>query len=348
VKYLGGAERRVQFAKVPRLKANELRMQLARADAVNEGVRIVDQGDQVLIPLTTNGVAEAQRIGLEIVASDPRTRIVARAPLPRIRVSVEVADELKDLLPKKWELIGDVLVIRLPARLEPFREEIARGYAEALNARTVCQEVGVIEGVHRTPKMRVIYGDGTETVHRENRILYKLDVTKVMFSSGNKHEKQRMAGLDCRGETVVDMFAGIGYFTLPIAKHAKAKRVIACEINPVAYRYLQENVALNHVESIVEPVLGDNRTLPGKGFADRVLMGYVGTTHEFLPKALELVKAGGIIHYHCTCPVDQFPTRPTAEIDSAAEGRAIEILRADEVKSYAPAISHYVIDFQVL
>ncbi len=338
----------MQFAKVQRQRAQEVRRRLAQSDAVDKGVRIVDHGDQVLIPLTDLGLNVAKGMGLDIVGSEPSTRIVPRAPLSRIRGSADIPDALKRFLPRKWELVGDVLVLRLPAQLEPFRKEIAATYAEVLKARTVCQEVGVIEGVYRTPNMRVIHGDGTETVHRENRVLYKLDVAKVMFSSGNKHEKQRMASLDCRGETVVDMFAGIGYFTLPIAKHARAKRVIACEINPVAFRYLEENVTLNGVRDVVEPVLGDNRDLPGKGFADRVLMGYVGTTHEFLPKALELAKPGGIIHYHLTCPIDEFPRRPLVDIRSAAEGRRIEVLRADEVKSYAPAISHYVIDFRAL
>lgn len=37
---------------------------------------------------------------------------------------------------------------------------------------------------------------------------YEFDVTKCMFSSGNITEKLRVAGFDCRGETVVDLYAG--------------------------------------------------------------------------------------------------------------------------------------------
>jgi tRNA wybutosine-synthesizing protein 2 len=193
----------------------------------------------------------------------------------------------------------------------------------------------------------VISGEGTETVHKENGILYKLDVARVMFSSGNMEEKRRMASLDCRGETIADMFAGIGYFSLPLALHAKAERVVACEINPVAFGYLVENIALNRVETVVQPFLGDNRDLPGEHWADRVLMGYVGTTEHFLPKAFELVKSGGVIHYHETCPVEEFPERSLKRIAASAGEARIEVLRQDEVKSYAPAISHYVIDFRV-
>ena len=37
-----------------------------------------------------------------------------------------------------------------------------------------------------------------------------------MFSAGNISEKIRVAGFRCVGETVVDLYAGIGYFTLSV------------------------------------------------------------------------------------------------------------------------------------
>lgn len=37
---------------------------------------------------------------------------------------------------------------------------------------------------------------------------YEFDVTKSMFSAGNITEKLRIASFDCRGETVVDLYAG--------------------------------------------------------------------------------------------------------------------------------------------
>mgnify|MGYP000948748508 CR=1 FL=1 len=236
------------------------------------------------------------------------------------------------------------LLIGLAARIA----SLAATYASVLGARTVLRERSHIGGVYRIPDMEVLWGDGTETVHLENGILYKLDAARLMFSSGNIDEKLRMAALDCRGEIVVDMFAGIGYFTLPLALHARASKVISCEINPLAFHYLCENVQLNGLESVVEPVLGDNRDLPGKGIADRVVMGYVRTTAQHLCTAFRLVRKGGTIHYQDTFPLEVFPEMAWENLASAADGRSYEVRLMKEVKSYSPGVSHMVLDVAVL
>jgi tRNA wybutosine-synthesizing protein 2 len=336
------------MAGVGKERAESVRQELARRNAVKLDFHIEEFEGKVLIPIS-DGISDQEllALGVDVVDGDPAPRGHHRAPFEEIVLEAPVPKELKERLPHKWELLGDVLLLRLPAELIPYKSEIGETYAKHLHARTVCQETGGISGAHRTPQVEVIFGEGTETVHKENGVLYKLDVARVMFSSGNMEEKRRMASLDCRGEIIADMFAGIGYFSLPLALHAKAERVVACEINPVAFGYLVDNITLNHVEAVVQPFLGDNRDLPGEHWADRVLMGYVGTTDQFLPKAFELVKSGGVIHYHEICPVDEFPDGPLKRIAQSAGEARTEVLRQGEVKSYAPAISHYVVDFRV-
>ena len=177
--------------------------------------------------------------------------------------------------------------------------------------------------------------------------MFRFDAERIMFSSGNIDERMHMATVRCDGETVVDMFAGIGYFSVPLAVYQRPRKIVACELNPVAHSYLVENVSLNKVSGIVEPVLGDNRDLQGEAFADRVIMGYVKTTHEFLPTAMRLVKDGGIIHYHETCPNELLPSRPLRRLTESAGGRKVEVLRMKEIKSYAPGVSHVVVDAKI-
>jgi tRNA wybutosine-synthesizing protein 2 len=337
------------LAKVPRSRAEQVRKVLFRQRLGCKDRRIRTDGDDVLIPLRTAPTAALiAELGLVLMDGEARDKTCYRPPYEVVVESACVPRGLKDLFPRHWEMLGDVLVLRLPDELVPYRKEVAEAYATVLNARTVLRDRVRINGIFRTPDMEVLWGEGTETTHFENGLFYRLDAARIMFSSGNIDEKLRMAALDCRGETVVDMFAGIGYFTLPLAVHARAAKVIACEINPLAFHYLEENVRLNGVEDIVRPVLGDNRDLPGERIADRVIMGYVRTTGQHLEKAFALVKKNGVIHYQDTFPLEVFPQMAIDNVAGAAGGRKYEIELFREVKSYSPGVSHMVLDLRVL
>ena len=159
----------------------------------------------------------------------------------------------------------------------------------------------------------------------------------------------RMASVCKAEETVVDMFAGIGYFTLPIAKHAKPKEIHAIEKNPVAAGFLKENMRLNRV-SCVEAIEGDNRNAPAsmQGIADRVLMGYLPGTEKFLPAAFGFLKpSGGIIHFHNTYVESELWDEPARVIESEAKkaGYALQgIGHKAVVKKFAPGVYHAVVD----
>ncbi len=336
-------------ASVPREKAEELRRRLALLHLVDKRHAIVEEGDRIVIPLVSvPDYALLASFRASLMEGDFSQRDSFVDPIDEIRASAAIPEELKRKLPGKWELFGDVGVLRLVPEMDKYEPEIARAYASVLGLKAVLREVGPIQGEYRRPTMKVLLGSDTVAVHVENSILYKLDVSDIMFSSGNQEERLRMAGLRCESETVVDMFAGIGYFSLPLAVYQKPRRVIACEINPKAHGFLVENIKLNKVGSIVEPVLGDNRDLQGEAIADRVIMGYLKTTHEFLPAALRLVKDGGIIHYHETCPNELLPNRPLKRVEDAARPGTVEVLRTKAIKSYAPGVSHVVLDVRVL
>jgi tRNA wybutosine-synthesizing protein 3 len=67
----------------------------------------------------------------------------------------------------------------------------------------------------RDSQAHLLLGHSGWVQHKEGGVAYSLDVIKCMFSSGNTSERQRMGKLQCCGETVVDLYAGIGYYTLP-------------------------------------------------------------------------------------------------------------------------------------
>ncbi len=248
-------------------------------------------------------------------------------------------------LPSSYQIIGHVMLLKfLKISGITQKKKIANAILETFPyVKTVC-EIGKIEGEFRVPKVKKLAGDGTVTVHKEHGILYKLDAAKIMFSKGNLFERRRLVEKIKPNETVVDMFAGIGYFSLPIAK--RAKEVIAMEKNPLSFKYLLENIGLNKIKN-VSPVFSDNREVPIENIADRVIMGYFPDTQKFLPFALKLLKKNGIIHFHNSYNKVDLWGKPMAQIKRALAGTDYEITGKKCVKSTAPGKYHVVIDIKV-
>jgi tRNA wybutosine-synthesizing protein 2 len=239
--------------RVPRERAEEARLLLSEDGILDKHHRIVHVDNYVEIPLlkepdpTTS--EKLMNLGAEVIDErEYEWRETFKEPLKNILKRIEIPEEIKTKLPSRWELLGHVLILKIDDGLNDWLDEIARAYSEELDARTVLRDVGGIEGEFREPVLELIMGTETETMHIENGVKYKLDAAKLMFSSGNVDERIRMASVCRKDEIVVDMFAGIGYFTLPMAVHSSPEKIYAYEINPLAHKYLVENLKLNKVE----------------------------------------------------------------------------------------------------
>jgi tRNA wybutosine-synthesizing protein 2 len=336
--------------RVEREKTEDLRQELSRLGHLDARRKILVVEEFVEIPVLDLEGLDLDKWGAVAVdQKEPVERLEVYDPHEEIVKKLRIPDELMGLLPRKWESLGDVLILKLDEALRPYEGEIAETYADILGAVTVLEDVGGISEDIRKPHVRVILGERTETTHKENGVLYKLDAEEVMFSSGNIDERIRMARVCDDGDFVVDMFAGIGYFSLPMAVHSKPEKVYAIEINPVAFGYLEKNIRLNEVEQVVEPVLGDCLEVAHEGVANRVVMGYLSGGEVYLPKAMRIIGEEGIIHYHENCPNELLSDRPTKTVQDAAtkESRSVEILHQKRIKSYAPGVSHMVLDIRV-
>jgi tRNA wybutosine-synthesizing protein 2 len=236
----------------------------------------------------------------------------------------------------KFQIIGDIILIK-DAKYKDSAGELLRFHPR-------CRSVVFYRGIHgqfRRPDAELIAGETTETVHKENGCLFKLDIRKVMFCPGNLAERMRMSrvGTD---EVVVDMFAGVGYFSIPIAVHSSPKRVLSIEKNKVAYDYLRENIKLNKV-STIEPILGDCAEKTPEGIADRVIMGYLDA-HPYLRYGVRALKKGGLLHYHEAVP-EAVMGRPVERLKEVAPDA--EILAFRKIKKYAPGVWHTVVDAKI-
>lgn len=194
------------------------------------------------------------------------------------------------------------------------------------------------DGVIRTPRIKLLRGSAGEVIHRESGIMYHLDVEQVMFSQGNREEKTRVSELVISGEIACDMFAGIGYFTLGMAR--AGAHVQAMEINPVSFHYLEKNILINKVAGRVQAVCGDCRNLL-TGFYDRIHMGHFDSV-SFLPAALKHSRSGTWIHVHMLG--DRIPEIKDI-IHSSGLNANISIHR---VKKAGPRIWHLVADVVIV
>jgi len=332
----------VDVLAVPRLQGEAAREKLERLGRLDAGRVIAADGGDLLLPVTDRNGVDAAALGgtWSSVALGPRAR--ETPPYERVLAQADLPASLKAVLPRKWERLGDIVLLHVPPELEPHRAAVGEAYGRGLAARTVAA-YGPISGAWRQPAVEVLWGDGTETEHLENGIRYRLDVTRTMFSSGNLPERMRMGRVASRGETVVDLFAGIGYFTLPMAVNGGA-RIFACEVNPEAFSYLVQNARLNRAEGVT-PLAGDCRQVAPRGVADRVVLGYLDG-EDYLTTAMECFRGGGWLHYHEACPRDLCERRPMERVGTSAAESGLEVVehRLHYLKSYAPNVWHIVLD----
>jgi len=262
-----------------------------------------------------------------------------------------IPNELLDLVPHCWQLLGDILICNIKPELLPYEHEIGVVFTKIeKRAKIVARKLTPPQGEMRIPQLKIIAGEGsTETLYKENHCVFKLDPFKILFSPGNSNERLRLSQLVQEGEIVIDLFSCVGQFSIPIAVYSKPFKVYAIEMNPEAYKYLVTNILLNKVVGVVEPILGDCREVAPVGIADRVIMGLVTGTENYLDTAFNCLREdGGIIHYH-----EAFPKRLLQEkleiIKKKVEQKSFKIknLNFKRVKKYAPCIEHYVIDLQL-
>jgi len=168
---------------------------------------------------------------------------------------------------------------------------------------SVWRQVSSVSGDYRLRSLEFILGEKTtETRYKEHGCIYKTDLRQAYFSPRLSYERSRIAELIQNGEVVLNMFAGVGCYSISIAKHSKPLKVYSIDINPCAFQYLQENIRLNRVEKIVVPIQGDAKKVTEQelqNLADRVLMPLPEKAYEYLDYALLGLKpTGGWIHYY--------------------------------------------------
>jgi len=220
------------------------------------------------------------------------------------RLSQFVSSEDLAYIYDSYDVIGDIAIIRVTEKSRKYSGIIAETIMNVQkNVKTVLAQTSSVCEDFRLRKLNFVAGENkTATVHKEYGCLFSVDVEKCYFSPRLLYERMRIAKQVVNREVAVNMFAGVGCFSIVVAKHSKAEKVYSIDVNSAAIQFMQENIRLNKVYREVIPIQGDAKEVIEKRLrrtADRVLMPLPEKAFEYLPHAVSALKeARGWIHYY--------------------------------------------------
>ena len=339
-------------------------------------VQPLNEGGRVGFPLThslsaTERAAIADE-GVTVLASDQRT--VERRPAvdPHRRLARAVDEWFQHHLqrpaphdlqrPSKWERLGELVLVPEgsftgrawdDAHRHERSGELWANVAEALGGRSLAVQAPIANDNFRSPQVTLLHGS-TQADFMDHGIAYRFDAARVMWSSGNVTERRRIGQLDLSGETVVDAYAGVGYYTLPMLVHGHAAHVHACEWNPASVAGLRTSAGLNNVEERLTVHQGDNaEAMAGlTGQADRVHLGLLPSSEAAWEAAVRCLRdGGGWLHVHMNVEeerIEAWAERTVDQLNGLAikHGRPFRFTaeHLERVKWFAPRVRHVVLD----
>ena len=254
------------------------------------------EGDFVLLPVLD--VKRALELGFEI-------RDVELPMRPERQIYKNLESVLKEKLTeeeltflRRYDVVGDIAIIQIPPELESKKDLIVEGLLKVHPFLKVIARRGFHRGTFRVREYEVIWGDERlTTIHRENGIKLKIDLSRVFFNPRMKGERYRLANLVRNGEKILIPFAGILPYALVIARY-KNVDITAVELNKDAVKLGLENIEMNrkHLKGRIELIVGDAfEVLPELGTYDRVISP---TPRGVDALKLVLNKADKFLHYY--------------------------------------------------
>jgi tRNA (guanine37-N1)-methyltransferase len=262
---------------------------------------------------------------------------------------VSIPEKLRQSLPTSYDVIGDIILIKLPKDLLKYQKKIGKALLDTHpHVHTVCS-IDPVAGELRTRDLAFIAGEHqTRTIHTEYGLLFTVDVLKTYFSPRLASERKRIAAQVKPGETIVDMFTGVAPFPVTIARYAKPKIIYAVDKNIEAIQLAHENILKNHVLDHVEVIEGDAKDIceliPVK--ANRIIMNLPFSAFTFFSQALSIANTTNCtIHYYDIIKEEDIQRR-IEELKGIAQTSSFTLsdVTVHKIKTYAPREFYIGID----
>jgi tRNA (guanine37-N1)-methyltransferase len=282
---------------VPSGDAERTRLELAARGLLRPGVEWLREGDDVVIPLR-GAPAPLLEWGqlVEREFSEP-----AVEPVHSYRDLLgDLPDSRRALVPRSFDVVGDIVLLRLPPELEADAALIGEALLRFVPGARL---VGADEGVHgpeRRRSLRKLAGSGGwATVHRENGLTLDVDLQAAYFSPRLAREHQLVADEVRSGEAVLDLCCGIGPFSLLITEGGRARSVTAVDQNPAAIELLRRNAARLRASNPLTPIVAEaSEFLREPRKFDRAVLNHPTGGAPLLPALGARVAPGGVLHYY--------------------------------------------------
>jgi len=374
------SKKQTQFVKIKQESAEKflkfLKTRLPNETFLNRGIKVIHDGSYVLFPLV-NDIGKIKELIGEI-SNQLNFDIVSTMGIAEENYkyrSIEEALENKlpenilELVPKSYDIIGKIAIIEFDQintvddkNLLLYKKKVAKALASVnKSVETVYEKKSEVKGKYRLKELKVIYGDDNpETIHKENDCLFKLDIKKTYFTPRLVFERKRISSnIFKKQEKIVDMFAGVGPFSIQIAKNNDVN-IYAFDINPSAYKYLIENIEINQMKGEViaynmdvNELLNPEHKLGNslKHTIDRIIMNLPEQSINFLDVACFLMKKPtGILHIYQFCEKPNPIKKGIENLNTNLKDggwHIEEILNSKVVKPFSPKSDLIVIDLKL-
>ncbi len=324
---------------------------LRKHGLVNGSYEIIKSKNHILIPVVKPQIPSSiKHVNPVIVKCDPKPRKQVRTY--KDLLLNELPQDIYRKLPTSYDIVGDVIFIRLSSIPKKYWSLIGNALLKFHRRKKAVYTItGETSGVERVLPLELIAGVNVEkTVYVEYGCKFIVYVGKVYVNPSLSFEHKRISDLVADGERILDMFAGIGGFSIMIAK-SKNVEIVALDINPYATKSINESLKMNKLKGNVMPIQADSSRsdfLLNKKF-DRIIMNLPGLSHIFIGKALKLIdSAGGVIHYYRFSQSSIGPLNEVVREVSKYGRRIVKILGVRKVIEVSPTKKLYVVDAYVM
>ena len=317
--------------KVPLSEGEKVKKELKRKGLLRTELKPRRENNHILFPVKKNVD------GFEMVTEDFPQR---RENPSSYKDVVDIPPHLKRYLPTSYDIIGDIILIKIPREVRSHGKEIGEALLKIHKNVVSVYHAEPVKGEYRLRNLKLLAGEPkTRTKYKEYGVELEVDVAKVFFSPRLSNERYRIAKLVRDNEVVIDMFAGCAPFSIVIAKHSNPKIIYAMDINTHAIELAKINVKKNKLLHKIEVIEGDSAEIAKDLYklgvkADRIIMNHPFGEREFIKSALLLSKKGTFIHYYSILKEEEM--QDFIEKIKGLTGNSIEVEKINKIKTYAP------------